>query len=190
MTEFNIMDMVIVGLILFLAIKGLVNGFSKELFNFLGLIGGVVVAARVHTTVGNKIAEQNILPNIPPEVQSFIGFILTLLVIWIIISFISSIVNGLNSGEPNFFSRILGYIISVAKYAVIFSLILYGLSQADLFKDNFADKYKDSKLFKPMGDVGAKILNVKATTAETTTEATTHQEKTSIPELKDHNSSN
>ena len=37
MEDFNTVDMIIVGLVLFLSLKGLVNGFIKELFNFVGL---------------------------------------------------------------------------------------------------------------------------------------------------------
>ncbi|HIC77864.1 MAG TPA: CvpA family protein, partial [Sulfurovum sp.] len=48
MIDFNTVDMIIAGLILFLSLKGLVNGFIRELFNFIGLIIGVAVATRMN----------------------------------------------------------------------------------------------------------------------------------------------
>ena len=39
-------DLVVVALVLVLGIKGLLNGFIKEIFGIIGLIGGVIVASR------------------------------------------------------------------------------------------------------------------------------------------------
>jgi len=178
-------DMIIVGLVLFLAIKGMVNGFTQELFNFIALIGGVVIAARVHTMAGEKIAEFNILPNITTEVQNFIGFLATFIVIWAIISFISSIITKV-SGTPGIISRFMGYLIGIVRYVAIFSLITFGISKADFLRENLSKHYAESKLFVPMSEVGAKLLNLDAN-------QTVNTQTTSIDEnnmtVNDHNQS-
>jgi len=192
--DFNMVDMIIVGLILFLAIKGMVNGFTQELFNFIALIGGVAIAARVHTIAGEKIAELNLLPNITTEVQNFIGFLATFIIIWVIISFISSIITRISSESPGFMSRFIGYIIGIVRYIAIFSLIIFGVSKADFLRENLSKHYADSQLFVPMSQIGANLLNLDAnqseennTTTDTNTTITLTNENNMT--LKDHNQS-
>jgi len=164
--SFQMVDMIIVGLILFLAIRGLVNGFSKELFNFLALVGGVAVAARAYTTVAKFIKQQNILPSMNLDFQNFIGFAVTLVVIWMVISLISSIITQLSSTEPGFISRFLGYIIGVTRYIFIFSLIIFGISNSDFLKKNLSKHYANSQLFAPMTTIGAQLLDMNETQNE------------------------
>jgi len=172
MMDFHIVDMVIVGLILFLAIKGLVNGFSKELFNFLGLIGGIAVAARIHEIIGNLIAEQNLLPNVATNYQKVIGFIAVFIAIWIIFNLISSVVEKFSSNETGIISRILGYIIGIARYGFIFALIIFGLNNTSFLKEKFAKHYEESQLFNPMAKIGEKLLNREGNQTITETNST------------------
>jgi membrane protein required for colicin V production len=157
--DFHIVDMVIIGLVLFLAIKGLVNGFSKELFNFLGLIGGIAVAARTHEMVGKLIAKQNILPQIAVDYQKVIGFIVVFLAIWILFNILASIISNFSSNETGVISRIIGYLIGIARYGFIFALIVFGLNNTDFLKEKLSKYYEGSKLFNPMVMVGEKLLN-------------------------------
>ena len=156
--DFYVVDMVIVGLILLLAIKGLVNGFSKELFNFLGLIGGIAIAARTHEMVGKIIVEEKILPEAIINYQKLLGFIAVFFATWIIFNIISSIVSKIASKEVGFISRFLGYLIGLARYLFIFSLILFGLNNADFLKEKFSKYYDKSQLFTPMVKIGEKLL--------------------------------
>ena len=157
---FHIVDIIIVGLVAFLAIKGLVNGFSKELLNFITIVAGVIIAARYNMKVVQYINEQDLVPQIPEEFAKIIGFVLIILSIWLLIGFISSIITKLTSKPSGFLSRLLGYILSAARYLFIFSLIIFGVSQSDFFKKS-ATKFKDeTKLFQPMTEIGAKILNI------------------------------
>jgi len=162
--SFHLIDMIIVGLILFLAVRGLVNGFSKELFNFLALIGGIAVAARTHTLVGKFISEQNILPELSPDFQQLVGFIAVLILILIIFNIISSLSSRFGSENLGLISRLLGYIISVARYIFIFSLILFAINNADFLREKLSKHYEGSKLFHPMVQIGEKLLNVNNTT--------------------------
>ncbi len=157
---FHIVDIIIVTLVAFLAIKGLVNGFTKELLNFTTIVIGITLAARYNTMVVQLINEQQLTPQIPDEFSKIAGFIIIVVSIWLIISFISSIISKLTSSPTGFLSRLIGYILSAARYLFIFSLIVFGMSQSDFFKKS-ADKFKtETKLFVPMSQIGAKILNI------------------------------
>jgi len=201
---FHIVDIVIVSLVLFLAIKGLVNGFSKELLNFLIVVGGVALAARFNTTVVELINAQNIAPTISESYAKIVGFIIIIVAVWLILGLVSSIINKLASNETSIVSRILGYILSFARYVFIFSLIVFGVNQSDFFK-NEAEKFKtDTKLFAPMTKIGAGLLNIDldapvavennatVTTTEVNETNTTETNITMLPTttLVEHNSSN
>jgi uncharacterized membrane protein required for colicin V production len=165
---YHIVDIVIVGLVAFLAIKGLVNGFSKELLNFITIVAGVILAARYNTQVIEYINQQNLIPQIPEEFSKLAGFVLILLTIWLLMAFISSIITKVTSGPTGVFSRLLGYVLSAARYLFIFSLIIFGMSQADFFKKSTEKFNKEAKLFKPMAEIGAKILNIDINQTEQT----------------------
>lgn len=201
-----IIDIVIVTLVLFLAIKGLMNGFSKEFLNFISIIGGVALAARFNTTIVEIVNEQQILPTISKEYSQIIGFVLIILLVWLVISVISTIVNRLTNHEVGILSRLVGYILSATRYFIIFSLIIFGVTQSDFFKNQASKLKKDSQLFQPMSQVGATLLDIDVnstvvkedTNVTTTTEAkennSSEEENATLPSpttaLTEHNTSN
>ena len=184
---FHVVDMIIVGLVLFLAIRGLVNGFSKELFNFLALIGGIAVAARTNETVGKFIAEQNILPELSSDFQKLIGFATVLILILVIFNIISSIRTKFRTEAPGVISRILGYLISVARYVFIFSLIIFGINNADFLREKLSKHYENSQLFKPMVKLGGELLN--ANTPKKDMQENITNENNALSENNDSNKS-
>ncbi len=157
--DFQIIDIVLIAITLFLAIKGLVNGFSKELFNFLGLIGGIAVAARINDIVGDLIVKQEILPESMVQYQTVIGFVAVFVIIWIIFNIISSIFTGFSSDEIGIISRFFGYLIGVVRYASILALIIFGFNNSTFLKEKLANYIQNSKLFEPMFKVGKTILD-------------------------------
>ena len=157
--DFQVIDMVIVGIILFLAIKGLVNGFSTELFNFFGLIGGIAVAARTNETLGNLLVKQNILPEALLQYQNVIGFVAVFIIIWVLFNLVSSLVSTFTSDEIGIVSRIFGYFVGIARYAFIFALIIFGFNNADFLKEKFSTYTEKSQVFVPMSMIGKKLLN-------------------------------
>lgn len=190
---YHILDIIVVALIVFLAIKGLVNGFSKELFSLLTIAGGVILAARYNENVIQMINEQHLFPQIPDDFSKPIGFILILLSVWLIIGLISSIITKLTGRSTGFISRLLGYVLSVTRYVFIFALIAFGVNQSEFFKDS-TEKYKvETQLFEPMAQLGAEILNVELN--ETSELSSSNSEvnltiDSILPTLTEYNSSN
>ena len=52
--EFNYFDIIVSVIVLFLGLKGIINGFFKELFGLLGIVAGIFVASRVGDSVGQN----------------------------------------------------------------------------------------------------------------------------------------
>ena len=157
---FHSVDITIIALILFLSIKGFISGFSKELLNFITIIGGITLAAHFNTTVVNLINEQHILPMITENYTKIVGFVIIILTIWIVISVISAIINRFSSETLSPISRIFGYIISAARYFIIFALIVFGINQFEPFKSKVQKLNTETKLFTPMTKIGATVLNI------------------------------
>ncbi len=179
---YHIVDITIVALVLFLAIKGLVNGFTKELFNFLIIVGGVTLAARYNTLAVQFIEKQNLLPKIPDEFTNIFGFILIILSVWIVFGTLSSIISRLTPEVNGFISRLFGYILSAGRYIFIFSLIIFGINQSDFFKESATKFSNETKLFKPMVQLGSEILKFEGNQSSLTTDNNLT--------ITDHNSSN
>ncbi len=157
---FHTIDIIIAILILFLAIKGLINGFSKEILNFIAIVGGISLAANFNTTVVNFINEKHIIPTITDSYAKIVGFIIIIVSVWLIISIISSIISRFSSDSISTISRIFGYIVSATRYFIIFSLIIFGFNQLEPFKSKTKKFETKTKLFIPMSKIGATILNI------------------------------
>jgi len=179
---YHIVDVVIVGLIAFLAIKGLVNGFIKELLNLIIIVAGVALAARYNTTVIQYINEQDLIPQIADKFAPFAGFVLIILSVWLIMGLISSIITKMTSESTGFLSRLLGYILSATRYIFIFSLLIFGMNKADYFK-KYTEKFnEEAQLFKPMAEIGSQILNIDINNTKTTESNTTNSNEISYLE--------
>ncbi len=188
---YHIVDITIVALIAFLAIKGLVNGFTKELLNLIMVAGGVILASRYNTLAINFIEEQKLFPKIPEEFTNIVGFILILIAVWIILGLISSIITKLTAPANGFISRLLGYILSGVRYIFIFSLIIFGVNQSEFFEESATKFNNETKLFKPMAEIGAKILNrdINQTVVENNQTKETNSTSSTMA-LTEHNNSN
>jgi len=156
--ELTTIDFIIIGLILFLSIKGIVTGFTRELLNFIGVVGGVALASRVGQKVGNFINEE-IYPIANEPTLKLTGFIITLIGVWILFSFISSIVNKVFLNNISLFNRLLGYAITVLRYVAIFSLICVGIEKSNFLSEKFSTHFNDSKIFPLFIEVGENLLN-------------------------------
>jgi len=156
--EFESFDIIIVGLILFLSLKGIVTGFTKELFNFIGLIGGVALASRINIEVGEFLSK-NIFPLDNEPSLKLVGFVATLLAVWLVFTMVSSMIDTVLSDDIGLLSRILGYLLTIARYIAIFAIIIVGVQQSDFLSKKLSAQYEKSQLLPILNDIGTQILN-------------------------------
>ena len=162
MTDFNYFDVTIASIVLLLGIKGFMNGFVKEAFGLLGLIGGVYFASRQAEVAGDFI-HLNFLPLDNPSLLKLIGFLAILIAVWLSVTLIGAIISKLtNASGLGFFNRLLGFIAGGGKYFLVFALIVTALSNVKLFKDNVEKYVTDSILYPHLKETGAYIINLDA----------------------------
>ncbi len=156
----NIFDIVVIALILLLSIKGLINGFTKELFGAIGLIGGIFVASYFNSVVADYIYT-NITDAISIKVLKLISLVLIFVLFWSIISAIGKGISHLSSDDYiSVASRLGGMLIKMVKLFFIFSLIVYAFSTKPQVQKDFKDTIESSKLFPILQKAGSSILNM------------------------------
>ena len=160
MIDFNYFDIIIATIVLLLGIKGFMNGFIKEVFGLVGLIGGVYFASRLADTAGAFIDKNFFhLENI--GLLKLIGFLAILTIVWLGTTILGTIFSKLTSASGlGFLNRLFGFIVGGGKYFLIFALIVTALSNISLVKNNLEKYVKDSVLYPYLKEAGSYLINL------------------------------
>ncbi len=153
----NYFDVIIVVMVLILALKGLFNGFIRECCSCVGIIGGVLIASRCNTIVGEWI---NSIINIESQtLVNLFGFMVILAFIWILALVVAEIIikfaHFIKLGTAD---KILGIVMAGIKIFLVLSVIFFTFSKIN-FLDNFTSKLEDSSYLYPiMIKIGDSII--------------------------------
>jgi membrane protein required for colicin V production len=153
----NYIDIAIIGLVLFGAVKGFSKGFIVEAASLIALVLGLVGALLFSTRVG-ELAGQYIDSNqIPPAgVMFIITFIGIIIGINLLAKFLTKILKLAALGGLN---RIFGAFFGALKYVLILSGVALILDQFDfLFTFVEEDIIVDSKFYSPIKNIGSEVL--------------------------------
>lgn len=161
--EFNYFDISVSVIILLLGLKGIFNGFFKEVFGLIGIIGGIFVASRVGTTVGEYL-NNTIFHFESLTAANFSGFLATLAIFWIVMIFVGIIFKKLTAiSGLGIMDRIFGFIFGASKFFLITTVIIYSIHNVKAMKP-MVDKYmSNSFLFPVMLETGAYIMKLDTT---------------------------
>lgn len=161
--NFTIFDAISILLILVLGIKGILRGFIKEFFGLVGVIGGIFVASRYANQIGTLLSE-NLFKLQNETTLYLVGFIVTFVLFWIITALIGSALSKIaNSSGLGLINKILGFIVGGAKIFLIFSIIIFVLSNIVIIKKNIETFFKDSFMYPIFYEVGSKIVKLDET---------------------------
>lgn len=180
MMDFNYFDVTISAIVLILGIKGFMQGFIKEVFGLLGLVGGVYFASRLSDKAATYI-DTNFLHLENASLLKLIGFLAILIIIWFSATILGTIFSKLTSESGlGFLNRLFGFIAGGGKYFLIFALIVTALSNVTLVKDNLEKYINDSVLYPYLREVGSYLINLDTSdlglTVSDTTEVVSHTE--------------
>ncbi|HUH42606.1 MAG TPA: CvpA family protein [Sulfurimonas sp.] len=158
--EFSYFDIIVIILVLFLGLKGILNGFFKEIFGLIGIIGGIFIASRVGDSVG-KIINDSVLKFQNDAAISFTGFLVTLALFWLFMIAIGLIFKKLSSVSGlGIFDKILGFIFSASKFFLIASVILYATYNIKAMRANLDSMMQNSVLFPILVNTGSFIMKL------------------------------
>ena len=156
----NIFDIVVIGLILLLSIKGLLNGFTKELFGAIGLIGGIFVASYFHKTVAEYVYS-NVTDALSINALNLLSLILIFILFLAVVTYLGKGI-ALIGDDDNISatSRLGGMLIKIIKLFFIFALIVFAFSTKPQVAQKFKNTLDSSKLYPLLKNAGATILNM------------------------------
>ncbi len=156
---FNLFDAVVVGLILLLSIKGIISGFTKELFSSLGLIGGLFVASLYKNEVAQYLKD-NFLHDISAPLLNLISFLSIFILIFIAFKLIYKLISMIFSDDYiSATSRFAGMLIKMITLFFILAIITFGLSSNPNVFDKLKNYTEGSRLFPLLKNTGKFILN-------------------------------
>lgn len=160
MIDFNYFDVTIGAIVLILGIKGFMNGFIKEVFGLVGLVGGVYFASRLSGDAATFI-DHNFIHLENSALLRLLGFLAILIVIWLSATILGAIFSKLTATSGlGFMNRLLGFIAGGGKYFLIFALIVTALSNVTLVKDNLGKYVKNSVLYPYLLKTGSSIIHL------------------------------
>ncbi|ANE32297.1 CvpA family protein [Campylobacter hyointestinalis] len=152
-------DIIVIALVVILGIKGLINGFVKEIFGLIGLIGGVVVASRNATLVGGLISDH--IYKLNESSSFFFGFLATLVIFWVVCLVAGNLVSKmLTFSGLGFLDRILGFFIGSAKIFLVFAIFAAIISNINILSQKIEPYFDGSKVYPLLLSSGKFIMNV------------------------------
>jgi membrane protein required for colicin V production len=156
---FNLFDVGVIGLILLLSIKGLLSGFIKELFNAIGLIGGLFIASYYKKLLATYLHD-NFLGTLSMPLLELISLLVIFLAIFIVAKLIYKLIESLSSADYlSGASRLGGMLVKMITLFFVFSLIVFGLSSKPQVVNKFKNTLDSSRLYPLLKSSGALILN-------------------------------
>ncbi|MDX1294943.1 MAG: CvpA family protein [Sulfurimonadaceae bacterium] len=158
--ELNYFDLIVGVIILLLGLKGILNGFFKELFGLIGIIGGIFVASRAGDAVGQFISD--LVFKFENEAAiSFTGFLVTLAVFWLLAILAGNLFKKL-SAESGLgpIDRIFGFVFGSGKFFLIVSVIVYAMFNVNAIRKNLEPAMENSILFGVMVATGDFIMKI------------------------------
>ena len=155
-------DIIVLTLITILGLKGLIRGFIKEVFGLVGIVGGVFVASRISKPVGELI--NNLIPIDNESTRLLFGFIVSIVGFWAIAYLIGIAISKISSlSGLGIFDRLFGFIFGAAKVFLIFSIIIYAISQVEAIKNSLDKKTNGSIMYPILQEAGSYIIKLDTT---------------------------
>lgn len=160
--DLNYFDVAVGSIVLLLGLKGLLNGFSKEVFGLAGIVGGVFVASHLGGLIG-KFLSDALFHFETATAVNLVGFIFALGIFWLLMVALGAGFKKLSSlSGLGPVDRVLGFIIGSSKFFFILSIIVYALFSVTAIRENFGEKMSDSFFYEPMFATGDFILHIES----------------------------
>lgn len=181
--DFNYFDLVVAVIVLLLGLKGILNGFFKEVFGLIGIIGGIFIASRVGDDVGGFLND-NIFHSDSHAVVAFSGFLLTLALFWLGMVGLGHLFKKLGalSGLGGL-DRIAGFVVGSGKFFLIAAVIAYALNNIKAVHENIEEPMKNSILFPVLVATGGAIMHLDPATVQKKTDTAVQEGVESVKKV-------
>ncbi len=159
-TLFAHFDWIALGLVAFLALKGVVTGFAREFLQTFSIMIAVALASRLATPAAVWIQSHlhGMSPN--PSLTALVCFVLLLGSVWFALYKLGTklLRDQLPQLSPT--GRVLGYLAAFVKYFVIAAIIVAAFTHTRSFHQRFARAARTSVILPTMDRIGTLLLNI------------------------------
>ena len=163
MENISLFDIISLALILILGIKGIINGFIKEAFGLIGIVGGIFLASRYAQIAGEMIHSH--FYNFENKASLYlIGFISVLIIFWLLCIFLGYIfAHLLKMSGLGGLDKLAGFFVGSLKIFLVFSILAIALSNIAFIKSR-TDRYLSKSFMYPIFiEVGRYIVKLDTT---------------------------
>lgn len=164
MANVSMFDIISLALVLILGIKGIINGFVKEVFGLLGIIGGIYFASRYAPIAGQMINDHLFAFGNQASLYLF-GFIAVLIVVWITCIFLGYLIaQALSLSGLSMIDKLAGFAIGSMKIFLVFSVLAVTLSNIEFIKSRMEPYVAKSMMFPLFLEMGRYIVKLDTNT--------------------------
>lgn len=160
MSEIIWFDIITLALILILGIKGIINGFVKEVFGLLGIVGGVMLASRNAESAANFISS-NLYSFQSSSISYLVGFLTILFVVWISCLMLGMFVSKLvKLSGMSMVDRLAGLFTGSAKIFLIFAVLVAVITNIEFIKVKIQPFVQNSFMYPLLLSAGKVIIKI------------------------------
>lgn len=155
----NLLDIVLLIPIVWLAIRGFSKGFIIEAVSLAALIGGIWAAFHFSWYTGDFLSHHF---DIGQKYLGIIAFIITFILVVILVHFIGRLIEKLvNLVALGFLNKLAGLVFGGLKAAFLLSIIIFFINTLDSNQKLIKPEYKESSLiYKPVRALFPSLLPV------------------------------
>ena len=160
MDSISYLDLIAATLILLLGLKGIINGFFKEFFGMVGIVGGIFVGSHVGPKLGQWV--DNLIFHFENESAiAFTGFIVIFALFWLGMTYVGLLLSKLSKKSGlGPLDKIFGFILGGGKIFFIFAVIIYALSSVNIIKKSLSSFFDKSLLYPVFYAVGSVVIQI------------------------------
>ena len=160
MEHISYIDVCLLVLVVLLGAKSIYQGFARSFGSLVGLLLGILLAARFNEHSGNIFGTY--VYNFSPQVNNILAFVIVLSVVWLLAIFVSEIITRrLHNTIIERLDKSLGLIFGFCKSFVFVAIVAFGVAQVS-FLQSFAQKMeRESFVYPIMKSFATTIMNLK-----------------------------
>ena len=155
MWGYTVVDILLLILLSVGFICGLISGAVKQIISLAAFVIGFVIACLYYQQVGEMLSSVLSMPTLCKVTAFFLLWVIVPIVAELISKLLTSLLDKLI--VMGLLNRLLGGILSLAKYALVLGALIWLFSSANLLKEETMQK---SKLCKPLKAVPEYVYNI------------------------------
>jgi membrane protein required for colicin V production len=160
MEGFNYIDIIVIFMIVVLGLKGYINGFLKEVFTLIGIIGGIFIASRYSYEIGTFLHD-NLFAFDNDAGKNFAGFIVGIIGFAVALNLIRYVIESVTSDTAfSTLNKILGIIVGSTKIFLILSVITHAVSNIEVINKNINEFTQNSFMYPILKNTGGYIIKI------------------------------